>query len=219
MRRILQTFASGLVAALPLLVTIAVTAWIVSFIADYIGPTSTVGKMLSTLGLGVTTSKATAYLVGVGIVLAAIYVLGLIVETRLGGWLSSMLSRLMERVPILSSVYGLTKQFTAIVDLKGEDSFKSMRPVWCFFGGEPGAAVLALLASSKPVRIGDTDYLGVLIPSSPVPVGGALVYVPVNWVRPAEGGVEHLMNVYVSMGVTPPKDTTSQARDVTRSGE
>jgi len=28
--------------------------------------------------------------------------------------------------------------------------------------------------------------------------------VPADWVKPADGGVERLMNVYVSMGVTPP---------------
>ena len=43
-----------------------------------------------------------------------------------------------------------------------------------------------------------------LIPSAPVPFGGALVYVPAEWVKPAQGGVERMMNVYVSMGVTPP---------------
>jgi uncharacterized membrane protein len=37
-----------------------------------------------------------------------------------------------------------------------------------------------------------------------VPIGGALIYVPSEWVKPAGGGVERLMNVYVSMGVTPP---------------
>ncbi|MGZ8417529.1 MAG: hypothetical protein ACXWVQ_11225 [Methyloceanibacter sp.] len=37
-----------------------------------------------------------------------------------------------------------------------------------------------------------------------MPFGGALIYVPVDWVKPAEGGVERLLNVYVSMGVTPP---------------
>ncbi len=42
------------------------------------------------------------------------------------------------------------------------------------------------------------------MPSAPVPFGGALIYVPSEWVKPAEGGVERLMNVYVSMGVTPP---------------
>ena len=43
-----------------------------------------------------------------------------------------------------------------------------------------------------------------LVPSAQVPFGGALIYVPSKWIRPAEGGVERLMNVYVSMGVTPP---------------
>ena len=79
-----------------------------------------------------------------------------------------------------------------------------MSPVWCFFGGEGGAAVLGLMPSAEPVTIGEHRYLGVLVPSAPVPFGGALIYVPEEWVMPAEGGVERLMNVYVSMGVTPP---------------
>jgi len=78
-----------------------------------------------------------------------------------------------------------------------------MQPVWCFFGGEGGAAVLGLMPSPEPVVIGKHSYLGLLVPSAPVPFGGALIYVPSEWVKPAEGGVERLMNVYVSMGVTP----------------
>jgi uncharacterized membrane protein len=99
----------------------------------------------------------------------------------------------------------LSARFTSLVDRKGGGDLKGMSPVWCFFGGDQGAAVLALLALSAPVKIGGVDYMGVLIPSAPVPVGGALVYVPASWIKPAEGGVENLMNVYVSMGVTPPK--------------
>jgi uncharacterized membrane protein len=60
------------------------------------------------------------------------------------------------------------------------------------------------MPSPEPVRIGEHRYLGLLVPSAPVPFGGALIYVPVDWVKPAEGGVERLLNVYVSMGVTPP---------------
>jgi uncharacterized membrane protein len=55
------------------------------------------------------------------------------------------------------------------------------------------------------VVIGEHSYLGLLVPSAPVPFGGALIYVPSSWVKPAQGGVERLMNVYVSMGVTPPQ--------------
>ena len=39
-----------------------------------------------------------------------------------------------------------------------------------------------------------------------------MIYVPSAWVRPAEGGVERLMNVYVSMGVTPPLSLPKQAK-------
>jgi uncharacterized membrane protein len=43
-----------------------------------------------------------------------------------------------------------------------------------------------------------------LIPTAPVPIGGALIYVPTEWVRPADIGVEKLSAVYVSMGITAP---------------
>jgi uncharacterized membrane protein len=46
-------------------------------------------------------------------------------------------------------------------------------------------------------------YHVVLVPSAPVPVGGALVYVPVKWVKPADIGIEGLMSIYVAMGVAP----------------
>jgi uncharacterized membrane protein len=38
-----------------------------------------------------------------------------------------------------------------------------------------------------------------------VPVGGGLLYVPQDWVTPAELGVEALTSIYVSMGVTSPQ--------------
>src|SRR6266436_7179201 len=68
-----------------------------------------------------------------------------------------------------------------------------------------GAAVLGLLPMPKPITIGDQQYHVVLVPPAPVPVGGCLVYVPVEWVTPADFGVEALMSIYVSMGVTTPQ--------------
>ena len=58
MRRITQTFLSGLLAALPLIITIAVTVWLGSFLADYIGPSSSFGQALIALGLGSGISNA-----------------------------------------------------------------------------------------------------------------------------------------------------------------
>lgn len=211
MSRIGQTFLTGLVAALPLMLTAALVAWVGGIAVDYVGPQSVVGRLFRSIGLGVGASAAAPYLVGIAVTLAGLFGLGLLVETRLGTWLSGLAERGIMRIPVVSSVYGLSKRFTSIVDRRGDEALAGMTPVWCFFGGEPGAAVLALLASRDPVVIGTHSYLGVLVPSAPVPVGGALVYVPAAWVRPAEGGIDHLMSVYVSMGVTPPKSVPPTA--------
>jgi Ca2+:H+ antiporter len=49
----------------------------------------------------------------------------------------------------------------------------------------------------------------VLIPTAPVPFGGALLYVPAEWVRPGDIGVDKLTAVNVSMGITPPSTSAT----------
>jgi uncharacterized membrane protein len=202
--RILRIFLAGVLALLPIAVTVFVMAWLASLVASFAGPGSVLGRLITSLGLNISPSSTIAYFLGLAIILGAIFVLGLLVESGLRSWISNSLDWLMMRIPLISNVYDLSKRFVSLVDRGGEDNFKSMRPVWCFFGGEGGAAVLGLMPSPEPVVIGEHSYVGLLVPSAPVPFGGALIYVPTDWVKPAEGGVERLMNVYVSMGVTPP---------------
>ena len=207
MRRIGRIFLTGLLAALPLVLTILVTVWLLSLINEYVGPGSGFGRFLVSLGFGVGTSEIASYLIGLGLIGAAIYSLGLVVHSRLGAWGAALFDRVIRRIPLVSNVYDLSSRFVSIVDTKNGDSLKSMSPAWCYFGGKPGAAVLALLPSKTPIKLSGEDYLGILIPSAPVPFGGALVYVPSEWVEPAEGGIDELMSVYVSMGITPPEGT------------
>ena len=209
MGRILRIFLAGVLALLPIAVTFFVVAWAASLVASYAGPGSFIGRLITSLGtslgLNIEPSSGAAYLIGLAIILGAIFLLGLLVESGLRLFILNSLDWLMMRIPLVSNVYDLSKRFVAIVDRNsGGDSLKSMSPVWCFFGGEGSAAVLGLMPSPEPVVIGEHSYLGLLVPSAPVPFGGALIYVPSEWVKPAEGGVERLMNVYVSMGVTPP---------------
>lgn len=204
MSRIGRVFLTGLLAALPLLLTIFITAWLLALINRYLGPSSAFGSLLISLGLGGEASELVTYLIGLGIIIVAIYALGLIVHSRLGAWIAALFDRVIRRIPLISNVYDVSSRFVSIVDTGSGDSIKSMSPAWCFFGGKPGAAVLALVPSKTPLSIGGEDYLGILVPSAPVPVGGALIYVPVAWIEPAEVGIDELMSVYVSMGITPP---------------
>ena len=111
----------------------------------------------------------------------------------------------MQRIPFVGNLYDVTRRFVAIMEQRDQEGLKSMSPVWCSFGGEGGATVLGLLPMPKPIVIGGQNYHVVLVPSAPVPVGGALIYVPVAWVKPANIGVEALMSIYVSMGVASPQ--------------
>jgi uncharacterized membrane protein len=204
--RIIRVFLSGALALLPIVVTILVTLWLGSIVATYAGPGSFLGNLITSVGLNISGSSHVAYFIGLGIILVLIFLLGLAVESGLRNWISNSFDWFMMRIPLVSNVYDISKRFVAIMDRSGEeDSLKSMSPVWCFFGGEGSAGVLALMPSHEPVSIGETSYVPVLVPFAPVPFGGALIYVPQDWVRPAEGGVEKLVNVYVSMGVTPPQ--------------
>lgn len=212
MSRITRVFLSGLIAALPLAVTVGVTAWLVSFVTDYIGPGSKIGNLLVSLGLSFGETGYAPYAIGLAIVLGGIYVLGLLVEFELGSLVTGLFEAVIRRIPLVSNLYDLSKRFVSIVDPKGGDNLKSMSPVWCFFGGDGGAATLALMPSSEPIEVGGALYVGVLVPSAPVPFGGALIYVPQSWVKPADIGVEQLMSVYVSMGVTRPTPGAILAR-------
>jgi uncharacterized membrane protein len=208
--RIARIFLAGLLVLLPILVTVIVTAWVAQLLQTYAGPNSLIGRLIVLLGLNLASSDTGAYFLGFLIILGCIFLLGLFVETRLWPLVQTGLDSLISRIPLVSNVYELSKRFVAIVDRSGnKNNLQSMRPVWCFFGGEGGAAVLGLMPSPDPVQIGEHSYVGLLVPSAPVPFGGALIYVPTDWVKPADGGVERLMNVYVSMGVTPPESMPS----------
>ena len=92
-----------------------------------------------------------------------------------------------------------------MLDAKDQPELKAMAPVMCYFGGEGGTAVLALLTSKEKIFINGHHYYSVLIPSSPVPIGGAILYVPVSWVEMLDIGIDGIFNVYMSMGVTSPE--------------
>lgn len=200
----LRTFLAGFLVLLPLGVTIAVIAWVASYLYAYVGPNGPVGRVLISIGFGLSDSPVAAYLLGTVIVVGLIYLLGLAVESRLETRIRHLIDSLMQHIPFVRNLYDVTKRFVAIMDRSEQDGLKSMSPVWCFFGGEGGAGVLGLLPMPKPIMIGGERYYVVLVPSAPVPVGGALIYVPAAWVKPANIGVETLMSIYVSMGVASP---------------
>jgi uncharacterized membrane protein len=200
--RIARTFVAGSIAALPLVATLLILGWTVRLVLRWLGPESPLGHWLGALGVRVSGSELAGYAIGLALVLGAVFLLGLIVETRMQRGLAAAVDAFVARIPIVRSVYDTVERFTAMLSRRDAEGLRSMSPVWCQFGGRGGAVVLGLLSSAEPVVIGGERFRAVLIPTAPVPIGGALIYVPDSWVTRAEVGMEALTSIYVSMGVT-----------------
>jgi uncharacterized membrane protein len=212
MTRVVGTFIAGLLVLLPIVLTIYLVIWAANIIITFVGPHSWIGLTLITIGFGLSATTWVAYLAGLLIVAFCIYVLGVIVESRLQTGFHRVVGTVMQRIPLIGTVYDLIKRLIAMLERRDDGTFKGMQPVWCFFGGEGGAATLALLPSLETIMLGGETYHVVLVPSAPVPIGGALVYVPAAWVKPANVGIDGLMSIYVSMGVSHPSSITHALR-------
>ena len=209
-RWLIRCFLAGLFTILPLVITVAIVIWVAEYLNNWLGPGTIIGQRLQRVG-NFADSETLSYAIGWGIVLAAVFGLGVLIESGAWRWIQDRLDRALGRVPMLGGIYGTVRQLVGMMDSKGSADLKGMSVVYCVFGAETGAAFLALLPTPERFRIGEVDYHAVLIPSAPVPVGGSLLFVPATSVRPAGISVDAFMSVYVSMGVTGPQFLSNPA--------
>jgi uncharacterized membrane protein len=200
-----RCFVVGVLAVLPLVITIAVAVWVSQFVIDILGPSTFMGGLLEKLGLRFVGESAMAYTMGWLIVLGVIFGLGVFVNFGAKRAIRDTIDALAKRIPILGGVYGTVRQMADMLDQQDETNLKGMDVVFCQFGQESGAVLLALLPTSEAFRIGQVDYHVIMVPTAPVPVGGALIFVPAASVRKANLSVDAFMSIYISMGVSGPE--------------
>lgn len=212
----LRTLLTGALALLPLAATLLLLAWVFRLLAVWLGPGSAFGQLLIGIGLGLTESELVGYGVGLMLVIALVYAFGLLVERGLEQGAAKLFEAVVQRIPVVRTIYEVAQRLVALVSRQDGDNLQSLSPVWLYFGGKPsanmtddapaqgkqGTAVLGFLSTPQAVLIGGRPYFGVLVPTAPVPVGGGLLYVPPDWVEPADIGMEAVTSIYVSMGVT-----------------
>jgi uncharacterized membrane protein len=201
-RRPLRWFLAGVLAILPAVITVAVVMWVADLVRRLVGPSTLVGTFLRRFGLRYVSDDAVAYTIGVLIVLAVILAVGVAAESGARRLIQRLLDAILQRIPLVGSVYGTSKQIVSMLDQKDAALLKSMKAVFCSFGGERGAGFLGLLVSSERFHINGRDYQVIIVPTAPVPIGGGLLFVPADAIQPTDMSVDGLMSIYVSMGIT-----------------
>ncbi|MDT8392906.1 MAG: DUF502 domain-containing protein [Bacteroidales bacterium] len=210
--KIMRPFLTGILTIFPLVITIIIIIWFINFLAGMIGPASDFGGLLQSVGLNFVKNQIVAYLLGLSATLVLIYFMGIMVQIGLRNQWNNLTDNIMRRIPLISTIYNASKKITSLFEVKDQPDMKAMSPVMCYFGGKGGTAVLALLTTQEIINIDGFEYYSVMIPSSPVPIGGAILYVPVSWVEKVNFNIDGLVNIYVSMGVTGPEYLQKKAR-------
>ena len=121
LRQLTRTLVTGLLAALPLIVTVAVFIWLGRLLYAWLGPSSLVGQVFVGLGLGLSGSVMLGYVLGALIIVLGVYALGLLVEGGLQRGLVRLVNAVVSRIPLVRNVYDLISRFVDLLSQNGDD--------------------------------------------------------------------------------------------------
>jgi len=146
---------------------------------------------------------------GLGIVLTLLVILltGMLGASFIGRWLVRMGESMVERIPLVRSVYGALKSVLETVLRDNQDSF---RRVVLVEYPRHGSYALGFISGSGHGEVQDKTedkVLTVFVPTAPNPTSGFLLYIPENETTPLDMSVEDGMKCVISAGVITPKWT------------
>jgi uncharacterized membrane protein len=149
---------------------------------------------------------------GLGIITAVLFltVLGALVTNLVGRQALRLGELLLARVPLVRSIYSILKQVIETIASNDASSFKEA--VLVEYPGK-GLWVIGFITSRTPdseVLAQAPDVVGVLIPSSPNPAMGQLVFVSPERIRPLDMPVEKAAKLVISFGIRSSDQVESQ---------
>lgn len=186
-------FLTGLLVLVPL----GITFWVM---------TALLGMMDQTLLLLPESWRPESWLgfriPGLGVILTAGVVLltGLLAANLLGQRLVAIWEGMLNRIPVVKTIYGSVKQ---VSDSLFSGSGMAFKKVLLVHYPHPQAWSLAFQTNvpDEVMRKLPSDHVAVFIPTTPSPVNGFYFYVPRDEVIELEMSVDAALKAIVSMGV------------------
>ncbi|MBT4907144.1 MAG: DUF502 domain-containing protein [Rhodospirillaceae bacterium] len=144
--------------------------------------------------------------VGLIVLIIALIIIGALARMLLGRTVVRISENLVNRTPVVRSVYGATKQIVETVLKSQSDAFRQVvlfeyprRGNWAmgFVTGTTKGEIQALT---------DDDVVNVFLPTTPNPTSGYLLFVPRRELMPLSMSVEEGIKMIISGGIVTPKD-------------
>ena len=151
-------------------------------------------------------TEAPVHIPGLGIILTFLILLltGVFAANFVGRAFVGSWESLLNRIPIVRSIYGGAKNFAEIVFSDGNDSFKN---VLLIEYPRKGLYSLAFQTGSElgevQSRTGE-DVVCCFVPTTPNPTSGFVIMVPRNEIRVLDMEVDEALKMIISLGVVVP---------------
>ncbi|HEX4895223.1 MAG TPA: DUF502 domain-containing protein [Solimonas sp.] len=194
-RKLTGTFFTGLLAVLPILVTLALVMWLMRTAE------SVLGGLLDILLPG------SLYLPGMGLLLAIvlIFLVGLGMQGLFVRQFLNWIEDALNRIPLVKTVYGAVRDLTGLMSNKNGRRFSAvvmvqlpnlpMRLVGFVTVEDLKAAGLAC----------EDDEVAVYLPMS-YQIGGYTLLLPRRYLTPLDMGFEEAMRFVITAGLSRPED-------------
>jgi len=178
MGKIKTNLIYGVLALIPILV--------IGFILGF--GVQLVESLMKKLGFDTMSSALLALVLTIVATLLIVYLLGLLVHTKLGNWTFDVVERkLLTQIPGYRIISGVLKGFV--------ETNREYRPVLvCLY--QPGTAVLGFLMEEN-----ENDSCTVFVPSSPAVTVGTLHIVDKKHLTMLEGGHVDVINCFTDWGI------------------
>jgi uncharacterized membrane protein len=197
MTKLRKWLLAGLLVLAPLVITFWVLEWLVSSLDKTLQILPQAWQPDQLFGL---------HIPGVGVVFAFLLVLsiGALASNFLGNTLVSWWHALLNRIPVVRSIYSSIKQVSdTLFSEKGNAFRKALLVQW----PHEGMWTIALLTGTPGGDLRkhlDDDYLSVYVPTTPNPTGGYFVFLKKSDCVELDMSVEEALTYVISMGVIVP---------------
>lgn len=190
-RRLARTFLSGLAVVLPIVVTIAVLAWLVNATEATLGAIVrlVLPDNLYQPGLGLLVSLVLVF--AVGVLMEAVYF------RRLMNWFEELLNR----IPLVKTVYSAVRDLMSLFSKAGAKKFSKVVMV-NFPGTEAGMIGFVTIEDFTGLPLKPAaDAVAVYLPMS-YTIGGYTAFLPRAWLTPLDMTLEEAMRFVVTAGMS-----------------
>lgn len=187
-------FLTGVLVTFPAILTIYAIVWIVGTVDNFVRPFMPQLLRDCWLVQGIPG-------IGLFVVIVSLVTVGALMANVVGKYMLNLGERAVNKMPIVRTLYGGTKQILSTMVSPQSTSFKKVVMVEFPCKNEWS---IGFIANEKKSVVHDalgSHYTSVFVPTTPVPTSGYLLFVPPESVRAVNLTVEEGLKMVISVGM------------------